>query len=328
MTKVKVKVGIIGLGYMGSAHARVYSKLKECELVGICDIDPRKRHLAETYGCKFFIDSKDLLKEEMDAVSICTPTLTHREIALEALENDKHVLVEKPFTTDVRSGQEILKKAMKTNKLLAAGYIERFNPAVNKLKEIVDFSQIYSIISLRFGPGGARTSDIGVLLDLGSHEIDILNYLTESRPEILYSHVSYNSNNNFEDYAYVSLKYDQVHGHVETSWLPRYKLRLLILYGNEKFYSLNYAQQSLKSHRPPPRVKIESGNWQDFIWISRNVEEDIPVTPGEPLKLELQHFIRSVKKGGLLDPICSGQDALEVLRIIEEALMNCKVSRS
>ena len=321
-----VKVGVIGLGYMGSAHARVYSQLEECELVSICEIDPGKKHLAETYRCKFFTDSKEFLREEMDAVSICTPTFTHRKIAVEALENDNHILVEKPFAIDVKSGGEIVKKARETGRLVAVGYVERFNPAVSKLKEVVDFSQIYSTVSLRFGPVPPRIKDIGVLLDLGSHEIDILNHLTNAQPEVLYAHVSYNSNNNLEDYAYISLKYDQLHGHIETSWLPSYKMRLLTLYGNERFHNLNYAQQVLKSYRAPPRIKIESGNWQDILWMTRNVEEDIPIPLVEPLKLELQHFIASVKKSEVSDPMCNGEEAIKVLKTIEKAFMNCESS--
>ena len=317
-----MKVGVIGFGHMGFAHVRVYKRLKECELVGICDTDVEKKPLADTCHTQFFTSYKELLKEELDAVSICTPTSTHREIALEALESDMHVLVEKPFVTSMESGKDIVKKATDTGKLLAVGYVERFNPAVNKLKEILDLSQIYSTLSLRFGPGTPRVKDMGVLLDLGSHEIDILNYLMKIRPEILYSHVSYNSNHNFEDYAYVSLKYNHVHSHIETSWLTQYKIRLLILYGNEKFYTLNYAQQNLKSHRPPPKVKIEKGNWQDTLWISRNIEEEIPIKLEEPLKLELQCFLKSIKKGEIMDLLCSGYDALEVLKIIEKAFTN------
>jgi UDP-N-acetylglucosamine 3-dehydrogenase len=322
----KLKVGVIGIGNMGSAHARIYSQLKECELVGICDTDPRKKYLAEKYRCKFFTNSKEFVREEMDAISICTPTSTHREIALETLENDKHILVEKPFTINVKSGEEIVKKSIETGRLVAVGYVERFNPAVNKLRETVDFSQIYSIVSLRFGPVTPIIRDIGVLLDLGSHEIDILNHLTNAQPEILYAYVSYNSNNKFEDYAYLSLRYNQLHSHIETSWLPEYKMRLLNLYGNERFYNLNYAQQVLKSHRAPPRIKIESGNWQDTLWLTRNVEENIQIPLEEPLKQELQNFVKCVKKGKVLDPMCNGKDAIKVLKVIEKAFARMHTS--
>ena len=319
---MKLKVGIIGAGYMGSAHARVYSEIKEVDLIGICDFDPDKKSLSGKYGCQFFSDFEDILKKDIDVFSICTPTSTHPKIALKALEEGKHVLIEKPLALNPREGEEIIKKATKTGRLAGVGFLERFNPAIRRLKESVDFSQIYSTISLRFGPGTPRIKDIGVLLDLGSHEIDILNYLIQTRPDIIYTYMLHNSNGEHEDYAYVSLKYGHIHAHIETSWIPKYKLRNLILYGNEKFYILDYMQQKLKSYRAPPKVNVESGSWEDFLWASRLVEEDVSSPPEEPLKLELKCFIKSVKKGEILDPLCNGYEALEVLEVIQKAFTN------
>jgi len=321
---VKVKVGVVGLGFMGSAHARVYSQLKKCKLIGLCDNNPEKRYLAETYRCKFFENLGAFLNEELDAVSICTPTSSHRDVAIEALEKGKHILVEKPLATNVKIGEEMVGKAAKMDRLLAVGYIERFNSAVTKLRELADFSEIYSTVSLRFGPFPPRIKDIGVLLDLGSHEIDTMNYLTETQPEVIYAHVSNKLNDCYEDYAYLSLKYDHVHTHIETSWLPTYKLRIINLYGNERFYTLDYAQQTLKCCRAPPRVRIEHGSWHDILWLSRNVEEDVPISPTEPLKLELKYFIESIQKSRILEPLCSGLEALQVLRVAKSALEKVK----
>jgi len=316
---MKVKVGVIGLGFMGSAHARVYNKLNDCELVGICDSNSDKKQLAKAYNCKFFEDSEDFLGENLDAVSVCTPTSMHRDVVIDALEKGKHVLVEKPFADTLRNGEEMAKKAARMDRLLAVGYIERFNSAVSKLKDLVDFSQIYSTVSMRFGPFPPRTKYSGVFLDLASHEIDLLNYLTKTQPEVLYTHFSSRSNNSFEDYAYISLKYGHIHSHIEASWLPNYKLRLIHLYGNERFYTLNYAQQKLKTFRAPPKAKIERGSWDDILWLSRHVEEDIPVSATEPLVMELQCFIDSVKRNKVLDPLCDTLEALQVLEVAESA---------
>jgi UDP-N-acetylglucosamine 3-dehydrogenase len=316
---MKVRVGVVGLGFMGSAHARVYSKLKECDLVGVCDSNSDKKQLAKMYNCKFFEDSEEFLGENLDAVSVCTPTSMHRDVVIDALEKGKHVLVEKPFADTLRNGEEMVKKAATMDRLLAVGYIERFNSAVSKLRELVDFSQIYSTVSMRFGPFPPRMKYSGVFLDLASHEIDILNYLTKTQPEVLYTHFSSRSNNRFEDYAYISLKYGHIHSHIEASWLPNYKLRLIHLYGNERFYALNYAQQKLSSYRAPPEAKIEHGSWDDILWLSRHVEEDIPVSATEPLVMELQRFIESVKRNEVLDPLCSTQEALQVLEVADSA---------
>ena len=316
---MKIKVGVIGLGFMGLAHARVYNRLKNCELVGICDNDPNKKHFAKIYHCNFCENFEEFLKQDIDAVSVCTPTSFHKPVVLDALEKGKHVLVEKPFADTLKNGREMEKKAQKTDKILVTGYIERFNSAVSKLKEIVDFSQIYSTVSMRFGPFPPRTKYSGVFLDLASHEIDILNYLTKTKPEVLYSHFSSRAKSDFEDYAYISLKYGHIHSHIEASWLPNYKLRLIHLYGNDKFYTLNYAQQKLKAYRAPPKAKIETGSWDDILWLSRHVEDEIPISSGEPLMMELQCFIDSVKRNEILDPLCSTQEALQVLEVADTA---------
>jgi UDP-N-acetylglucosamine 3-dehydrogenase len=245
-------------------------------------------------------------------------------VVIGALESGKHVLVEKPLANSLNNGKEMMKTAAKVDRLLAVGYIERFNPAVSKLKEIVDFSQVYSTVSIRFGPFPPRIKDIGVFLDLASHEIDLLHYLTKTQPEVLYTHVSSKLNSRFEDYAYVSLKYGHIHSHIETSWLPNYKLRFIHLYGDKRFYTLNYGQQNLKTHRPPPQARMEHGSWKDILWLSRNVEEDIPISSSEPLERELKCFIDSVKKNEVLDPLCNTQDGLQILKIAETAFSKLK----
>jgi UDP-N-acetylglucosamine 3-dehydrogenase len=319
-----VKVGVIGLGFMGSAHARIYSKLKNCKLVGICDSIKEKKHLAEVYNCKFFTDSEEFFKQKMDAVSVCTPTSLHRDVVLSALEYGKQVLVEKPFADNVTHGNEMAKKAVQLGQLLVVGYIERFNSGVAKLKEVIDCTQIFSTVSMRFGPFPPRTKYSGVFLDLACHEIDILNYITKTDPEVLYTHFSSKLENSFEDYAYVSLKYDHIHSHIEASWIPNYKLRLINLFGNEKFYGLNYAQQKLTSYRAPPKAQIENGNWNDILWLSRHVEEEISVSTNEPLAAELQCFIDSVQKNEIIEPLCTSKEALKVLKITDIAFNKFK----
>ena len=288
-------------------------------MVGVCDSNLNKKYLAKRYKCKFFEKIEDILNEGLDAVSICTPTSSHMQVALDVLKETNHILIEKPMAINVEEAKKIL-NARKSG-ILAIGHLERFNSAITKLRETVDFSDIYSTVSLRFGPYPPRIKDVGVLLDLACHEIDLLNYLTKTQPKVLYAYVSNRGCNGFEDYAYLSLKYGNLHSHIETSWLPTYKLRLLTVYGNDRFYSLDYAQQKLKCYKASPQVRIESGNWQDILWLSRNVNEDISVTQMEPLEIELKCFIESIRKGEIINPLCSGEEGLEVLRILDNALL-------
>lgn len=324
---MSVKVGVIGLGFMGSAHARVYTKLKGCELVAICDSNPELKTLAKTYNCKFFTNSQDFFSEKIDAISVCTPTSMHEETTIEAIDHGLHVLVEKPFAECVSSGEMMIKKANTMDCLLAVGYIERFNSAVTKLKKIIKDSQIFSTVSTRFGPFPPRTRYSGVFLDLASHEIDILNFLTQTEPQILYSHFSSKSENSFEDYAYISLKYDKMHSHIEASWLPDYKLRVINLYANDRYYVLNYALQQLKEFRGPPKAKIENGNWNDILWLSRHVEKEISISPSEPLFKELQCFVDSVKINEVLQPLCTPSDAIRVLRISDNVFKRMQLQK-
>ena len=109
---MKLKVGVIGLGFMGSAHARVYSTLKDCELIAVCDSNPNKKVIAKTCGCNFFKATEDFFSEKLDAVSVCTPTSIHNKVVLDALDYGKHVLVEKPFADSLSHGEEMKKKAV------------------------------------------------------------------------------------------------------------------------------------------------------------------------------------------------------------------------
>jgi UDP-N-acetylglucosamine 3-dehydrogenase len=312
-----LKIGIIGLGFMGAAHLRIYSRLKKCELSGAFDQDSSKKIISNVYGCHFYKDI-DKLINDVDIVDICSPTSSHVGFALRALKKDKHVFIEKPLAASYKQGLKIVKEAVKREKIVAVGYVERFNPAIKILRETIDFSKIHSTISIRFGPLPPRIKDVGVLMDLGSHEIDMLNHLFNTLPEVLYAHTLKKSGKKFEDHAYASLKYRKCHSHVEISWIPSYKIRQINLFENDMFYTLDYAQQSLKAIRPPPQVNIETGNWQDILWVSRNIETGFTIQPAEPLELELKCFLDSIEKNEILPPLCNSVEALNVLKVIEE----------
>ena len=320
---MKIRVGVIGLGFMGSAHARVYSGLDECELVALCEKDPSRAALAKVYNCDSYVDLERFLRIDLDAVSICTPTSTHKDIVLRALEAGKHVLVEKPLARNMKEGVNMIDKSTRSGCLLVTGYLERFNPAVQELKRTVDLSLLHSAVAFRYGPMPPAAIDSGVLLDLATHEIDVLNYLMEMHPKVLYSYLSNNGKaGEFEDYAFFSMAYGGLHSHVEASWLPSYKIRNLFLHGPDAFYMVDYAQQTLKVSRAPPRAKIHSGSWKDILRLSRNEQEEIPLRMAEPLELELRRFVESVRKGKVLRPLCTGQEGLEVLDVVEKIVCN------
>jgi len=129
--------------------------------------------------------------------------------------------------------------------------------------------------------------------------------------------LDYNNHNDLENHATLSLEYGKKSSHIEVSWIPNYKLRNLYIYESNKYFILDYILQKLISYRAPPRATFETMNWDDFLWISRNIEENIPVEINEPAKLELKCFIHSIKKDKLLEPLCQPFEALEVLKVLK-----------
>src|SRR5574341_197446 len=170
-----VKVGVIGTGAMGQHHVRIYSESHDAELVGIADLDTmRVNEQAARYKTEAFTDYRELLKQDIDAVSIAVPTMMHREVALAAIEAGVHVLIEKPIADTPKSAAEIIESASSSGLRLMVGHIERFNPAVMKLKEIIDSGALGKVVSIstrRVGPYNPRIRDVGVIMDIGVHDI-------------------------------------------------------------------------------------------------------------------------------------------------------------
>ena len=176
-----LRVGVIGAGIMGSNHARVLAGLPDATLVGIVDPLPEHRTRATALvGCRAFANLDDLLAEGVDAVTIAAPTHLHHEIALACIARNIHVLVEKPIASSVEEGQEIVAAASRAGVTLMVGHVERFNPAVAAIKQAISGEDILSIGITRVGPFPPRMSNVGVVIDLAVHDIDLIRWFTES----------------------------------------------------------------------------------------------------------------------------------------------------
>jgi predicted dehydrogenase len=173
-----IKCGVIGVGYMGKHHTRILAEMKEVKLVGISDINEKTgKKIAKTYKCKFFSNYIDLLKET-NCVFVATPTNTHRDISIEALDCGNHVFIEKPLSFDLKEADEIIEKANKSKLVLQVGHIERFNPAVIAAKKII--KNPLFIEAHRLSPFYGRGIDVSVVLDLMVHDLDIILSTVES----------------------------------------------------------------------------------------------------------------------------------------------------
>ncbi|RLF88563.1 gfo/Idh/MocA family oxidoreductase, partial [Thermococci archaeon] len=188
-----LRVGVVGVGNMGRHHARIYSELSKegkVEFVGVADANlERAKEVASQFKTKAFGDYEELV-ERVDAVSIAVPTSLHRQVALEFIEHGANVLVEKPIAESIESAQEIIRAAKKNDVILMIGHVERFNPAVLKLKEILDENLIGKVVTLtakRVGPLPPQIKDVGVIIDLAVHDIDVMSFLLERNVRKVYA---------------------------------------------------------------------------------------------------------------------------------------------
>jgi len=176
-----LRVGVVGAGVMGSNHARVFAGLPDISLVGVVDPLPAHRARAtELVNCRTFARLDELIAEGVDAVTVAAPTHLHHEIAIACIARDIHVLVEKPIASTVEEGEEIVAAAQRAGVTLMVGHVERFNPAVAAIKQAISGEDILSIAITRVGPFPPRMSNVGVVIDLAVHDIDLIRWFTES----------------------------------------------------------------------------------------------------------------------------------------------------
>ncbi|HIJ98752.1 TPA: Gfo/Idh/MocA family oxidoreductase [archaeon] len=286
------KLGLIGLGKWGINHARAYSELAKqgvCKFVGIADVNPMARAESDKLGVKFYTDYNQLLKE-VDAVSIVVPTNLHYKIVKDCLNAGKHVLVEKPITSNSKEAKELINLAKKKNLLLMVGYLFRFNNAVQILKEMVkDVGQVQYITGRYVHSNKPPRKDSGVILNFAVHLIDILDYLLEKKPKRIYCKKKNFLSKEREDVAFINLDYGDFIANLEVSWFHPQKARDLWIIGERTKIYADLLEQTLISY--PIEIK------QDEV-IERD-EKFIEVEKNEPLFDELKYFCAAISDKNL-----------------------------
>ena len=318
-----LKIGVIGIGSMGKNHARVCSELEQIELVGIADANRETANkVAEKLDTKAFFDYKELL-QEVDAVIIATPTITHHDIAMDFLNNGKHVLVEKPICESVEKAQILTKKAEETGLVFAVGHIERHNPAVKFVKEAMQnkkFGELITITSKRVSNLPGRIKDVGVIFDFGVHDIDVMRYLAGNVESVYARAGKFNKNIAHEDHANVVLNFENgVCGIVEVNWLTPTKIRKLFLTCSKNFVEADYMNQT---------VTISSSSFKQIdemdlyhVPIEYNTNQ-IALEKREPLRNEIEDFVTAIQQNK--QPLATGNDGLLALKIVEAATTSYK----
>lgn len=308
--KKKLKVAVIGYGNLGQHHARIYQLLETVNLVAIVDTNKERleksKHLYP--GVETLTDYREII-HKVDAASIVVPTKLHYQISKDFLLHDKHILVEKPITTNLQEAEELIKLAQQKNLVLQVGHIERFNPIIQKVKDYIQNPQFIETIRLNsFDP---RVSDIGVVLDLMIHDIDIiLSFIPESklkRVEAFGSKVFTDK----EDIVKARLEFDNgCICDLTASRISPTKYRKMHIFQKESYISLDFIRQYAKIYKKGPITPT--------IEISR-----LKVKKDEPLKLEIEHFVNSVLENK--KPIVSGEHAKNALEVALEILNNLKL---
>ena len=307
-----VNVGVIGVGAMGENHVRVYHKMEEANLIAVSDVSERAlKKIEKKYGAKGYTDYCELLENpDIEVVSVCVPTTFHHAVVMEAIRHKKHILVEKPIAFTLTEAEEMITAAKEAGVILATGHVERFNPAVQKAKELIDDGVIGDIVSAfakRVGPLPPRIKDVGVSIDLAIHDLDIMNYLFEEEITQVYGTMNSSfDDSEFEDHAEIMVSFDnESTGIIEVNWLTPYKRRELELTGTAGIISVDYIQQSIE--------------------VYGKFAQDIEIIHEEPLKGELNSFLHSVVEGE--EPVITGEDGLKALKMVIAANKSSKEHR-
>src|SRR6201995_2736165 len=296
-----LRVGVVGAGVMGSNHARVLAGLPGIDLAGV--VDPLEAHrirVSQFTDCPTFDTLEQLLGQGVDAVTIAAPTHLHHEIALAAIARNIHILVEKPVASTVQEGRDIVDAARRAGVTLMVGHVERFNPAVAAIKQAISGEDILSIGITRVGPFPPRMSNVGVVIDLAVHDIDLIRWFTESDIVEVQPQLS-SAVAEREDIALLQFRTASgVLAHITTNWLTPFKARNVTVATRDKY---------VMGDLLPRQVPECFGFRPDGSYSMRH----LPVGHDEPLRAELIAFLDSVRAGNV--PAVSGDEGVASLEI-------------
>ena len=308
----KLGVAVIGTGFWGRNHARIFKELEETELLAVCDINAeRAKNVAKQFSVKAYTNMGKLLKnKDIEAVSNCVWSLNLAKETLKALKAGKHVLVEKPMATNVKQAEKLLETAEEEGLHLSVGFLMRFIPGIQHMKNAIEDKTIGNLVcatAKRVSEWPERIGDVGVVKDTAIHDIDIIRYFFGEEPIAVYAKTGSMKYKKFEDYAQIMLTFEGgKSAFIESNWLTPYKTRTLVVTGSKAIMKLDYITQELTIEDAKKTIQPRYP-WQ------------------EPLKLELQHFANCILKKE--KPLITGTDGLKALQIAEAALKSSATGR-
>jgi predicted dehydrogenase len=316
---MSLKTAVIGVGNMGRNHARVDWELPGVTLVGVADQNETTvRGIAERYNTKPYTEYREMLDEQKpDAVTIAVPTSSHLQVAMEVIQRGIHLLIEKPIAFNGDEAREIITAARKADVKLMVGHIERFNPAVIALKKHLadnELGHVFQVDARRQGPLPERINDVGVVVDLAVHDLDIMRYVTQAEITRVYAETEHGIHSQKEDMlsGVVRLSNGTI-GTLLINWLTPTKIREFYATGEGGMFKVDYLTQDLFFFE---NAKANGGEW-DTLRVLRGVSEGKMVRycieKREPLRVEHEAFFGAVR--GEMPVAVSGEDALRALEL-------------
>jgi predicted dehydrogenase len=303
MPPTRLRVGVIGVGALGQHHARVYAELPEAALVGVHDRDPeRAREVAARHGCRVF-DDAEALAREVDAVSVAVPTEAHRAVAGALLDAGRHVLVEKPITATLAEADDLIARAAARGAALQVGHVERFNPALDILRDAV--AQPRFVEAHRLGAFSPRSLDVDVVLDLMIHDLDIVLWLDGSDP-VQVDAVGVPVLTPRVDIANARLRFASgLIANLTASRVSADRVRKFRVFAPRTYVSVDLAAREARVYRLSEA--LDENNRPDI---------DVQTTKGEqeePLRRQLAAFVNAVQRG--TRPVVAGEDGRRALAL-------------
>lgn len=314
-----LKAAVIGVGSIGRNHARVYSELGSVQLAGVSDLNEtaaqatgRRLNTAHYTSFEHLLDT-----EKPDLVSVCVPTHLHYEVACSVIERGVHLLVEKPIAETVEQASDLIDRAAAAGVKLAVGHIERFNPAVAELKRRLSegaLNRVFRLQTRRLGPFPARIRDVGVVIDLATHDLDLIRYILNTEVVRVYAETAHGINTDREDIVDCVLR--TASGAIATlniNWMTPAKIRELFVTGAEGMFVVNMLTQELSFYE---NDMAPVSQWEPLSVLKGVSEGNMlryKLVQQEPLRLELENFVNAVRDDR--SPLATGADGLQALAL-------------
>jgi UDP-N-acetylglucosamine 3-dehydrogenase len=330
----RLRAGVVGLGMMGRNHVRVWDEVIEgVDLVAVADPDAAAvaRATAGRRARGFDDAARMLAEEELDLVSIVAPTSLHLPVALAALRAGANVLVEKPIAATRDEALEMMAAAADADRMLTVGHIERFNPAIRELRsrlEAGELGRVFQVHATRLGPFPARIRDVGVVVDLAPHDLDIMRYLIGSEPIRIYAETERRIHTEHEDLFNGTMKFaNGVIGILDINWLTPTKRRTLTVTGERGMYVADYIDQDLVFYpnTEAPETWINPGGAGPITSVAEGEMVRRSVQRREPLVVELEAFANAVRSGG--PPPVEPRDAMIALLLARKMVESAETGQ-